>query len=85
MKAQEQGFYDKKAEDFQVMEHFHSLADQKKEDIRHIFTLPFQKGGRTSTSSDPAVCQFRAASLRRTDLYLPSPLCLLFKRQESYH
>lgn len=44
MKAQEQGFYDKKAEDFQVMEHFHSLTDQKKEDIRHIFTLPFQKG-----------------------------------------
>ena len=44
MKAQEQGFYDKKAEDFQVMEHFHSLTDQKKDDIRHIFTLPFQKG-----------------------------------------
>lgn len=44
MKAQEKGFYDKKAEDFQVMEQFHNLSDQKKQDIRHIFALPFQKG-----------------------------------------
>lgn len=44
MKAQEKGFYDKKAEDFQVMEQFHNLPDQKKQDIRHIFALPLQKG-----------------------------------------
>lgn len=44
MKAQEQGFYDKKAEDFQVMDNFHSLPSEKKEDIRRIFDLPFLTG-----------------------------------------
>lgn len=41
MKAQEPGFADEKAEDFQVMEQFQRLPERVRGQIRQIFRLPF--------------------------------------------
>ena len=44
MAAQEKGFYDPKAEDFQVMEAYRILPERYQEKIRRIFQVPSLKG-----------------------------------------
>ena len=44
MAAQEPGFLDPRAEDFQVMEEFHRLPGRQQEEIRCIFQVPRLSG-----------------------------------------
>ena len=44
MASQEEGFFDPRAEDFQVMEAFHRLPGRRQEEIRRIFQVPALEG-----------------------------------------